>query len=630
MNFFQYCTFKYFIITLTLFKIIINTSYAFSSINEYNINNADDFRSVLEKAGNDRTIEISASIHLYKDLNVPPNVALKFEDNSNIILHDRVNLSINGPIYADLKKIITGNGKITGQPIIETCYPEWFGAKYDTSSKNILESNRKAIQTCLDISDNIHINGFLHINGSAIIYPGTNISGTAHTKSGIISYSRSEPTLRCVNSNKKSATITQNVIVNKLYIVSKFNHAIVSRPYQWSISENLIESPNGHGIHIQGSGYIRENFIVMNHFRNCRYAIFATKSNGKPVDNFILYNNINGGKKQYTGIYWEDGTNCLFQGNHVYGELAGESFSLNDNPIIVPLNTNINNGDVVHLISSGSLPKGLQHKRFYFVTNREEQSFQLSSTAENARLQMPLDFDIGSSIGKHFVVQSGAHMHIVTGPSTKISHNHFPRNATKGHSKLQLLAGNPSTISIDGNSFWGGNGRNNMESLLRVWNLRQGLNQKILFNSNTLEGGENSINILNTNISLSNSFSSAIFEYGTNIANGSYSLSSPILSISLENAFDFPLIVKEENVINWGVDTHFSRYIIYKNSKINGRLVLPSNLISNQKLYLENRAKNVQISIECNGKLVTGKKVLQPAQRVEIQFDVDDNCYYVF
>ena len=82
--------------------------------------------------GADATIRIPRGTHeILYDMTIPENICLKFDKGASLKVSDTKTLTINGAIEAKAWQIFDGDGTITGTPVTDNIYVEWFGAKGD-------------------------------------------------------------------------------------------------------------------------------------------------------------------------------------------------------------------------------------------------------------------------------------------------------------------------------------------------------------------------------------------------------------------------------------------------------------------------------------------------------------------
>lgn len=132
-------------------------------------NDETDLLNALEE--NHDSIVIQQSVAITKPLIIPHHVALVFEKSGNLQLID--SLIINGGISSGRRKIFTGDlSKLKGNPKIEACYPEWFGAVGDGH-----QNDQKQIQAAINFHSRVElkektdylISGNIDLNDNSII-----------------------------------------------------------------------------------------------------------------------------------------------------------------------------------------------------------------------------------------------------------------------------------------------------------------------------------------------------------------------------------------------------------------------------------------------------------------------------
>lgn len=82
-------------------------------------------REVTEKP---QTITIPQGRHRIRSTVIPKNIALRFQNGAMLEVPKGERLEINGPIEAGRFQIFTGDGSVSGDPVVNAVYPEWFGA----------------------------------------------------------------------------------------------------------------------------------------------------------------------------------------------------------------------------------------------------------------------------------------------------------------------------------------------------------------------------------------------------------------------------------------------------------------------------------------------------------------------
>lgn len=96
-------------------------------------------------AGAEATIIFSPGTYkISTSITVPSNITLFLTKGAMLSPDSGKIITINGPIEADLWKIFTGSGTIAGSPKVEMFYPQWWGAKGDSTT-----DDTAAIQSAL-------------------------------------------------------------------------------------------------------------------------------------------------------------------------------------------------------------------------------------------------------------------------------------------------------------------------------------------------------------------------------------------------------------------------------------------------------------------------------------------------
>lgn len=194
------------------------------------------------------------------NLSIPKNISLKFVGNGLIHGNSNGNLIIYGDIYAPLRKIFEGNGRVSG---ISTAYPQWFGA---TGQKD----DTLAIQTTIN---SLKPGGILKLKNGAFIS-----SGNIIIKNEIIIEGNGRITKKAnTNSNLFYIKKASNIILRNFKIDGNRNNQTVygnnlALIYVEACSRvkltNLdIRNGQGSGIHFFHStdGIISDNVLVNNH-----------------------------------------------------------------------------------------------------------------------------------------------------------------------------------------------------------------------------------------------------------------------------------------------------------------------------------------------------------------------------
>ncbi|WP_422049923.1 glycosyl hydrolase family 28-related protein [Shimia sp.] len=220
---------------------------------------------------------------------------------------------------------------------------------------------------------------------------------------------------------------------------------------------------------------------------------------------------------------------------------------------------------------------------------------------------------------------NGHYFEFVAGLNVSVLDNYF-EDDTEPRIKIQL--GNPSSYIIGGNKFWQGDGsgtdaNGNKQSLIEL-ECAPGVPQVVGLNGNIFEAGENSVDILRTNIDVGNeAFKTVDINLSGNVYNGSYNLGTNTQRVVETDWLGLAKAHTDQNPLI-GVSSSIERYTF--DGAGTGTPGLPNNTILEGKSFKLRNEGRALLTLS-TARVVKGSKKIPPFS--EFQISMIDGEYFV-